>query len=386
VPDSSAPARPAPRRTAARSSVPRAARYPRTAAPPVLVEVRRDGIVESRHRGHVVQVAADGRVERGVGDPDVLVTLRSAIKPFALVALIESGAADEFRLSGPELAVMAASHAGEDLHVRTLQAVMRRSGLSQSLLACGSEGMPLDASTAARLARDGEDPSPIRHMCSGFHTASLLLSRHAGWPLEGYDHPDHPSQVAVRGVIARVFGVDQAALRTATDACGLQTYAFPLVEVARAFALLADPLAAAPDPARVLLAPALGRVRDAMLGAPEQVGGTHEMTDTVVMKARPGLLVVKAGAEALRGVAILPGARGEGTPAAGMAVKIEDGDGAGRASRAVTIEALAQVGALDARALRLLARHHRPPAYDPRRRAVGESVPGFELAPISELL
>ena len=35
--------------------------------------------------------------------------------------------------------------------------------------------MPLDALTAARLARDGEKAGPIRHMCSGQHAVSLLL-------------------------------------------------------------------------------------------------------------------------------------------------------------------------------------------------------------------
>jgi len=36
---------------------------------PLLVEVRRGGIVESRHRGHVVQVGLDGAIERVIGDP-----------------------------------------------------------------------------------------------------------------------------------------------------------------------------------------------------------------------------------------------------------------------------------------------------------------------------
>jgi L-asparaginase II len=301
------------------------------------------------------------------------------------VALIESGAAAALRLSDAELAVMAASHAGEDLHVRTLQGVFRRAGISQNLLACGAENMPLDALTAARLARDGEDPGPIRHMCSGFHAASIMLSRHAGWSLDDYHQPDHPSQVAARGAVARVFAVNSAKLRTAVDGCGLLTYAFPLVDVARAFALLADP-SAAPDAGRALVAPALSRVRDAMMAHPELAGGTRDMVDTVLMKTLPRRVVVKGGAEALRGVGLLPGTRGDRAPAGGMAVKIEDGDGFGRANRAATIEALAQLGVVSERELRLLVRHHRPPVRDPRGELTGEAVPGFELAPISELV
>jgi len=364
--------------------VSRAARYPRNVAPPVLVEVHRGLIVESRHRGHVVQVAATGQVDRAIGDPEVPVTLRSTVKPFALVALIESGAADDLRLSGPELAVMAASHLGEDKHVRTLQAVFRRAGVSQSLLTCGSVGMPMDKVTAMRLARDGEAAGAIRHQCSGFHAASILLSRFSDWSLEDYDQPEHPSQHAVRSAVARVFGVDVDELDIGMDDCGLATYVFPLVDVARAYALLADP-ATAPDPIRSAMAPALTRVRDAMTGSPEMVGGTEGSLDTMLMQQLKGKVVSKGGAEGLRGVGILPGAPGVGRPAAGLAVRIDDGDGFGRANRAVTIEALSQVGVVDERARKALAAQHHPVTRSLAGEVIAETIPDFLLAPISEL-
>lgn len=367
-----------------RTTTTRGARYPRGAAPPVLVEVRRGEIVESRHRGHVVQVTTDGRIERVIGDPGVLVSLRSAGKPLALVALLESGAAEQLRLSDEELAVMAGSHTGEDAHVRTLQGVLRRSGLSQSLLALGAEGMPLDRLTAARLAREGEAPGAIRHMCSGYHVASILLARHAGWSLADYWRPDHPAQLAVRDVIARIFAMRPSALRTSVDACGLLTYAFPLADIARAFALLADPATA--DLARRSLVPSLTRIRDAMVAAPDMVGGTRDSSDTQLMRCRPGLLISKTGAEALRGLSLLPGVRGPGSTAAGMAVKIEDGDGHGRANRAASVEALGQLGVLTDAALERLADLHRPASRDPRGIEVGQTVPDFELAPFSELV
>lgn len=364
----------------------RAARSGKVLPPPVLAEVRRGDIVESRHRGHIAQVDAAGRLEHGIGDPDIEITLRSAVKPFALAALVESGAADDLRLSHSELAVMAASHTGEDMHVRTLQAVFRRAGVSQSLLTCGTAGMPLDAVTAARLARDGEAPGPIRHMCSGFHAASILLSRFADWPLEGYDRPDHPSQVAARGAVSRAFGQRPGALRTAIDDCGLATYAFPLVEIARAFALLADPAGVASDPARSAMGPALTRIRDAMMASPEMVGGNGEVLDTRLMRTKPGRLVAKGGAEGLRGVGLLPGARGTQSSTAGAAVRIEDGDGFARAARAVTVEALRQLGGLSDPELRTLAAHHRPEIRSAAGVLVAQTVPGFVLAPISEFV
>jgi L-asparaginase II len=360
------------------------ARYPRGAAAPVLVEVRRGPFVESRHRGHVVQVDASGRVERGVGDPDYVTSLRSAVKPFGLLALVEAGGVEEFHLTPPELAVMAASHHGEDMHVRTLQGVLRRAGLSQSLLACGTVGAPQDALTAARLARDGEAPGAIRHNCSGFHVSSLLLARHGGWSLDDYWRPDHPSQVAVAEMVARIFGTRPAALVTAVDNCGVLTYAFPLAAIARAFALLADPAGGA-DAGTVGLITSLTKVRDAMMAAPEMIGGSRDSVDTRVMRTRPGRLVAKGGAEGLRGIGLLPGWSGSGSAAIGVAIKIEDGDLAGRANRSVTIETLAQLNVLDAVALERLNDLHRPPHRDPRGVEISETVPAFQLAPFAEL-
>ena len=354
---------------------------PRT--PPVLVRQMRGGVVESRHRGSIVEVGIDGAVRRVLGDPDTVVNLRSAVKPFGLAALVEAGGVDEFDLSEAELAIMAGSHSGEDLHVRTLQAIFRRGGISQQYLGCGSDGAPLDALTAARLARDGERPGPLRHMCSGQHTAMLLLCRLNDWPPDEYWQPDHPVQRLYSATVARAFSTSPEVLVMSTDACGVPTYAFPLHEVARAFAMLADPSAIPSKDSRSSLADALCRIRDAMLANPEMVAGSRDRLDTSVMKAAPGTIVAKGGAEGLRGFSILAGGRGG---ASGIVIKIEDGGGFERAVSAASIETLRLVGALDPAALRALSRYHRPIARDPRGEPVGEAAPRFDLAPVGELL
>jgi L-asparaginase II len=127
------------------------------------------------------------------------------------------------------------------------------------------------------------------------------------------------------------------------------------------------------------------------------------------MKAVPGRLVSKGGMEALSALAVLPGRRGgEAGPAAGgngtssngaasgraagdlvasgIAIKIEDGGGYERGSWSATVEVLAQAGVLDAQALRVLARYHRPVDLDPHGRVGAEAAPDFELAPLGELV
>jgi L-asparaginase II len=283
---------------------------------------------------------------------------------------------------------MASSHSGEDLHVRTLQAMYRRTGVSQAALATGTEGMPLDALTAARLARDGERPSQIRHMCSGQHSVFLLLCRMRGWSTDDYWLDEHPVQLAYRDAVARAFRTTTAKLVLGIDGCGIPTYAFRLREVAQAYAFLADPGSVSGADPRSAMAPWLAIIRDAMLANPELVAGSRDRIDTSIMKALPGRIVAKGGMEALRGMAILPGprARGQSAAATGLAIKIEDGDGYDRGTWAASVEALHQAGALDGQPLRMLSRYHRPVSLDPHGRVGAEAIAEFDLVPLGELV
>jgi L-asparaginase II len=348
----------------------------------------RNGVTESVHRGDVVEVDVAGRMLHVIGDPERVVNLRSTVKPFGLLALLRAGGRREFDLTDDELALMASSHSGEDLHVRTIQALYRRLTLPTALIQTGTEGSPLDELTAARLARDGERPSVLRHMCSGQHTVYILLAKLGGWPLEGYWEAEHPASKAYAEMVATVYGVRPDRLVTGIDGCGILTYAFRLREVARAYAILAGPDELPADDPRAPLVPHLVEVRDAMRRHPELVGGTRDRLDTSLVKALDGRVVSKSGVEALRGIGVMRGPRGSNGDAAasGIAVKIEDGDGHERATWSASVEALRQVGVAEGQALRALARYHRPVTLDPHGRTAAEAVPEFELAPVGELL
>jgi L-asparaginase II len=109
------------------------------------------------------------------------------------------------------------------------------------------------------------------------------------------------------------------------------------------------------------------------------VAGERRERDTAFMRAAPGKLVSKGGAEGVQAVALLPGARGAGTAAAGLALKIDDGDRARRGRDAGTVEALRQLGVLDAEAVAGLRDFASPPIRDPRGNRSGEVRPAFTL-------
>ena len=229
-------------------------------------------------------------------------------------------------------------------------------------------------------------------MCSGQHSSTILLAACAAGRSSGYWQDDHPAQVAYRAAVARGVRNDAGPALTAIDGCGVATYAFPLRDVARAYALAGRPVGVPASDPRSAFAEALTIIRDAMLANPEMVGGTRDRLDTSLMKAVPGRIVSKGGMEALRGLGdpgrSAAGANGRSpTAATGMAIKIEDGDGYERGTWAATVEALRQAGVLDGAA----APRARPlpPAgrsLDPHGRVGAEAIPEFELAPVGELI
>jgi L-asparaginase II len=321
-------------------------------------------------------VATSGKLVASAGDADAIVFLRSSAKPFQLAPFVASSRFDAYDFPAPTeaLAIMAASHAGEDRHARTVQALLRAGGLSRDALACGTHP-PFDRETAERLLRDGEPPSVLRHNCSGKHAGMVLHAKAAGWPVEGYWQPDHPIQRLALETVAALSDVPADEIARGTDGCGVVTFGLPLRGLALAFARLADPSGLADAPLRE----ALVRIRDAMMAHPELVAGERRMLDTELMRAAPRRVVAKGGAEGVQAVGVLGGATAD-IPL-GLAIKIEDGDGARRARPAATLSALRQLGVLDEADLAgRLAAFASPPLRDPRGEPSGEVRPAFSLS------
>src|SRR5215211_4832521 len=97
-----------------------------------LVEVTRGNLVESRHRGTIVVVDADGATRLSLGDAGQPVYPRSAVKPLQALPLIESGAAERYGFGDAELALACASHGGEPAHVATAQRMLAATGLDEA--------------------------------------------------------------------------------------------------------------------------------------------------------------------------------------------------------------------------------------------------------------
>ncbi len=284
-------------------------------APVELVHVHRSGLHEGTHYGSVVITAADGSVDFGRGDVTTPMFPRSSNKPFQAIAMLECGA----DLRGADLALAAASHSGEPMHVDRTLAVLGRAGLTEDDLGC-PPAWPLDETARRAALLAGDEPRRIFMNCSGKHAGMLTAAAANRWSTDDYLDPAHPLQRRVLDVVARLCREEPAAV--GIDGCGAPLFAVSLHALARGFGAANAAAAGTPE----------GRVTDAMRTHPEMVGGT-DRDDTRLMQAFPGLLV-KGGAEGVH-CAALPD---------GRCAALKVADGGDRARMPVLVAALRRMG------------------------------------------
>jgi L-asparaginase II len=286
----------------------------------VLARVYRGPHIESFHTGSIAVVDSHGRLLAFAGDPNFHASLRSAAKPFQAVPLLEYGGAEEFELSGEEIALTCASHGGEPLHVSTAAALLRKGEFDESDLLCGAH-MPYDEKAAAELRAAGEEPSPLHNNCSGKHAGMLLATRVMDVPSARYIDPDHPIQVLMRSTLAEFAGVASDTIPMAVDGCGVPAFFLSLYRVAFAYARL---MAGAVE----RYAASGAQIVEAMTSFPYYVAGAWSIT-TPLMQAFAGELLAKEGAEGLYAMALSPALTGRlevaDDAAVGIALKVNDG-------------------------------------------------------------
>ena len=276
----------------------------------VLVEVTRDGFVESVHRIAAVVTDPAGAVVLATSDPAGPILPRSALKPVQTLAMLRAG----LDLPPDLLALATASHSAEPFHLDGVRRILAGAGLTEADLQ-NTPDLPYPDDERAAWVAAGRGPASIVQGCSGKHAGMLATCVAAGWDIGTYLDPAHPLQRLVAETLAEVAGEPVAA--TVVDGCGAPALAVSLTGLARVFGRFAAAPAGSHE----------ARIADAMRSHPEFVAGTGRDV-TALMRGTPGA-IAKDGAEGVYAVG-LPDGRG-------VAVKVVDGSDRARAVALATV-------------------------------------------------
>jgi len=265
---------------------------------------------------------------------------------------------------------MAGSHSGSQEHADVVLGILKKIGLSEEQLLCGTHP-PL-----GKDAREAIGPgfTPIHNNCSGKHAAMLALCQLSGYDTGTYYRLDHPVQQLIRQALSVVLDYPEEKIGIGVDGCGVPVFYFPLHHMALGFArFVSDRELTSQD--YVITRETRQRITDAMVQHPEMVAGKDRL-DTDVMKVanaheRPRL-ISKLGAEGVGAFSLLE----ERT---GVVVKVEDGGD--RCVPPAVIHILAQMGILSTGQLGTLKKHNFPEIKNKRGEVVGKIVPRFTLTP-----
>jgi L-asparaginase II len=261
----------------------------------VLAEVTRGGIVESLHLGHLIVLNSDGTTYLSTGSPELAFYPRSAVKSLQASAMLKAG----LTVSDEELAIICASHSGNQIHIDLVTKMLEKRNIPLSALKNATD-KPLGEKE--KISWGDKPGTQLTQNCSGKHAGMLITCQQNGWDLDTYLEMNHPLQIAIKNEIELLAGEKVSA--STFDGCGAPLFAISLTGLAKGISTLVKSNEAI-----------YKQIVTACTKYPELVAGEGRLT-TRMMRAVPGLFM-KEGAEGIEVCALSDGRV--------IAIKIIDG-------------------------------------------------------------
>ena len=236
--------------------------------PEKLVKYIRDGLVEQEHYGFVVLCNKEKLIGTIGETNNYPFYLRSCAKPLQASLLIDFGMDKFFNMTVDEIALCCASHAGEEIHTKTAQELLKKIGLEPNSLKCGLH-KPLSKTEQKSLLLNGETENIFHNNCSGKHIMMLGLCVMNGWDILTYDDINHPLQKLIKQKIYDLCEIKQNYPVT-SDGCGVPIHSMPLFNMVKGYLNL-------------FCNPVYEKITNAFLNKPYIIGG-EDRTDTKIIK------------------------------------------------------------------------------------------------------
>lgn len=322
-----------------------------------LVQVTRGYRVESIHCAEISVINNEGHEILGTENTSLKTYLRSSAKPFQATVLLDTKTDVFYGIPDEWIALTCASHNGEEIHANIVRSFLKKIGLDDSALQCGTH-VPLVFTFGGYSGHVQESYSPAYHNCSGKHTGMLAVCRHLEKNVKTYLQFEHPVQKMILKKIEKYSG--EKDIHLALDGCTAPVFYVSVRGMARMYMHLAM---GSDDN--------IERIRTIMTDYPYLIAGKGRF-DTQIMEICKGKIAAKVGAEGVQGCAVKhPDGR-----RFGINIKIHDGNR--RALAPLLIETLLSLDALTDTEIELLKPFHRPELRNHAGHIIGEIRPVFE--------
>jgi L-asparaginase II len=278
---------------------------------PILVEIYRNNVLESFHRGVVCVVNHTGEIIFSLGNVEQIAYPRSAMKLLQVIPLMVGGGIAKFGFTLEEIAIMCGSHNAEPEHLRVVNAILSKIGLDETALHCGPQ-YPSSKLDANALIKANEKPQQIHNNCSGKHAGMLAACILNGWPTDDYTNPTHPLQQEIVKVCSLLYEYPKEKMITALDGCSAPIFSVPVYNQALGFKNLV-----APKHLDKKIQSACSIIIDAINKYPFMVAGTGRYCTDMMNITAPNI-IGKTGAEGIFCMAFTK-------QQLGVCIKIDDG-------------------------------------------------------------
>lgn len=260
--------------------------------------------------GTIVVVDKNNNIVYEKGDSQEIAYPRSSAKLMQAVTPLSLGAKSKYNLSGQEIAVMCASHSGEEIHIDTIRNMLEKIGLNELSLKCGPH-YPFKEDISELMKRNKQDPKDIHNNCSGKHTGMLMSAVLNNWSIDKYYKVNHPVQKLITKNIEEICKCDIPTNNISLDGCGVPVHAMKIRDFAYGMARMSDydNLYKFGEESKVII--------DSITKYSEYTSGTDRI-DHHIISRYPGKVIVKSGANGYFGGMILD-------KKLGFAIKTYDG-------------------------------------------------------------
>jgi len=328
-----------------------------------LVEITRGSVVECEHYGDFVIVNNEGKLIYSEGNPFKEAYFRSSAKPFQAMNVVLSGAYEKYGFSQKELAIMCASHHGEEYHIDTVKSILGKIGLTKDYIQTG-DGTPLSMENAMGLARKGVAFDSLYHNCSGKHSGMLASCLVKNYALDDYLDQDHPLQKDILDIISHFSEITKEKIKIGVDGCSAPIHSMPIYNMALSYAKISNP-----DNLEEKYQKISNIIFNAMTTYPEMVSGSKGFC-SLLMKHSNGKLIGKIGAAGVYCIGVKD-------KNIGIALKIQDGSMT--AIQPVIMKILKEFDILDSKELKKLENFAFPKNINAAQQFVGQVNTTFDI-------